>query len=116
MNKAIMVRADLEGYITAWAFDKGLLKKDNAKNQILKTISELGELADAILKGDEEGIIDGIGDVEVCLTILKSQLDYNQLAPLNHAWKEIKDRTGQTVNGTFIKDAPEYDSSEGHGI
>lgn len=99
-----MRRLDLETEVLQWADDRGLLVKDNAKNQVLKTVSEVGELCDAILKGNDNDILDGIGDVEVCLTILKEQLGYEQDVPLALAYKEIKDRTGTTVNGTFIKD------------
>jgi NTP pyrophosphatase (non-canonical NTP hydrolase) len=31
----------------------------------MKTVSELGELADATLKSDRAGIVDGVGDVIV---------------------------------------------------
>lgn len=41
--------------------------------------------------------------MEVCLTILKSQLKLPLNYPLEMAYKEIKDRKGKTVNGTFIK-------------
>lgn len=99
-----MNRSDLETNVVEWANDRSLIKPENAKNQTLKTVSEVGELSDAILKGDENEILDAIGDVEVCLTILKEQLGYEQDVPLALAYKEIKNRTGETVNGTFIKD------------
>ena len=99
-----MKRSELEVDVLRWAKDRNLLVKDNAKNQSLKTVSEVGELCDAILKDKENDILDAIGDVEVCLTILKEQLGYEQNVPLALAYKEIKDRTGETVNGTFIKD------------
>ena len=99
-----MKRSELEVDVLRWAKDRNLLVKDNAKNQALKTVSEVGELCDAILKNKENDILDAIGDVEVCLTILKEQLEYEQDVPLALAYKVIKDRTGETVNGTFIKD------------
>jgi NTP pyrophosphatase (non-canonical NTP hydrolase) len=97
-------RLELEAKIIDWANDRDLIKKENVLKQMLKTVSEIGELADAIAKGDEAAIIDGIGDAEVCLTLLKEQLNYEMNYPLSCAYNEIKDRTGKTVNGTFIKD------------
>jgi NTP pyrophosphatase (non-canonical NTP hydrolase) len=38
-----------------------------AWTQLLKGFSEMGELADATIKHDEDGIIDAVGDVMVCL-------------------------------------------------
>ena len=99
-----MERKEVEVNVLNWAKDKDLLKSGNAKNQVLKTMSELGELTDEILKGNREAIIDELGDVEVCLTILKAQLSITQDDPLKKAYTKIKDRTGKTVDGTFIKD------------
>jgi NTP pyrophosphatase (non-canonical NTP hydrolase) len=100
------MRHDLEQKIIQWGKDKNLI--DPVK-QTLKTVSEVGELADAIAKCDpKEGatidIVDAIGDIEVCLTILKNQLGLHQDEPLMYAYDIIKERTGKTVNGTFIKD------------
>jgi NTP pyrophosphatase (non-canonical NTP hydrolase) len=100
------MRHDLEQKVIQWGKDKNLI--DPVK-QTLKTVSEVGELADAIAKWDSSkittnDIIDAIGDVEVCLTILKNQLGLAQIMPLKWAYDIIKERTGKTVNGTFIKD------------
>lgn len=97
------MRQELEKNIINWANDRGLLSQDNARNQYIKLTEEVGELASALLKDDAVSIIDAIGDIEVVLTILKSQLQLQQLFPLSHAWNEIKDRTGKTENGIFIK-------------
>ena len=100
------MRHDLEQKIIQWGKDKNLI--DPVK-QTLKTVSEVGELADAIAKWNpnediSNEIIDAIGDVEVCLTILKRQLSLPQDMTLKWAYDIIKERTGKTVNGTFIKD------------
>jgi NTP pyrophosphatase (non-canonical NTP hydrolase) len=91
----------LQKNVIKWAIDKGL---NDPVKQTLKTLSEAGELADAICKEDEELIKDAIGDIEVCLTILKNQLGYNQTECLQLAYDVISKRTGRTENGTFIKD------------
>lgn len=89
--------------VIKWADDKSLLHPGNASKQTMKCMEELGETAGAILKNDYEGIKDGIGDTFVTLIILSKQLGLDPKECLQTAWNEIKDRTGKTVNGTFIK-------------
>lgn len=90
--------------IEQWAESKNLLKHENHTKQFLKLVEEVGELSNAILKGDKAETIDAIGDIQVVLIILSKQLglDYNDC--LASAYGVIKNRTGKTVNGTFIKD------------
>ena len=91
--------------ITQWADDKGILVPNNAPQQTMKTMEELGETAGAILKNKEKSeIIDGIGDTLVTVIILAKQLGLNPTECLESAWNEIKDRKGKTVDGTFIKE------------
>lgn len=94
----------LEQFVILWARDRNLLRSDNDRNQLLKTVEELGEVARAVLKQDEAGIKDGIGDVLVTLAIFAATHNLNLTECLQAAWNEIKDRKGSTVNGTFIKD------------
>lgn len=135
--------------IEAWAAERNLLAYENAENQHLKYLEEVGETARAILKKDTNGIIDGFGDIAVTIIVLAKQLgcnlkinfepdnlqlnksffwfmigiedcdvDYASLDYLNDvsmyygysleecltaAWNEIKNRTGKTVDGVFIK-------------
>jgi len=67
-------------------------------------VPEIATLCDAIIKNDEEKQIDGIGDVLVTVIILSEQLGYDPVKCLELAYNEIKNRTGKTINGTFIKD------------
>jgi NTP pyrophosphatase (non-canonical NTP hydrolase) len=92
---------DLRDKVIKWGVDRRL---NDPVKQTLKTLSEAGELADAVCKEDEELIKDAIGDIEVCLTILKAQLGYDQDECLQFAYDVISKRTGRTENGTFIKD------------
>lgn len=98
------MRQDYETRIIEWALERGLLSEDNARNQFIKLTEEVGELADALLKDDYPKIVDAVGDIEVVLTILKEQLNLGQTFPLSEAWEQIKNRTGKTENGIFIKD------------
>lgn len=90
--------------VIKWAEVRNILQKDNAKNQMLKVVEELGETASAIAKNKPDEIKDGIGDVFVTLIILSKQLGLHPNECLQQAWNEIKDRTGKTINGVFIKD------------
>lgn len=60
--------------IENWAAERNLLSADNAENQYLKYLEEVGETARAILKKDEDGIVDGFGDIAVTVIILAKQL------------------------------------------
>lgn len=53
--------------VQGWQRDKGIYEHSTPLAQALKAVSEVGELADAVIKGDRDGIKDGIGDVMVCL-------------------------------------------------
>ncbi len=90
--------------VIQWARCRGLLPKGNPLKQTLKTASEVGELCDAVAKGDTDDIIDAIGDVQVCLIILCEQLGMDYNACLKIAYNEIKNRTGKNVAGVFVKD------------
>ena len=95
---------ELIGNVIGWASDRGILEKENAPKQMLKVLEEVGETAGALLKSNEEGIKDGIGDSFVTLIILSKQLGLDPSECLESAWNEIKDRTGKTQGGVFVKD------------
>ena len=93
--------------ILEWANDRGLTSPDNPERQFLKLAEEVGELADCIGKDDKRGQIDAIGDIQVVLIILAKKLGFNVDECLEFAYEEIKNRTGKTVNGVFVKDGKE---------
>lgn len=90
--------------VEQWAEDRMILMHSKPMPQLMKTMSELGELADATLKNDREEIIDGIGDVLVTL-IIYSALQFVTLeTALQAAYDQIKDRKGWlTPEGVFLK-------------
>ena len=101
-----MSYAQVEMQIIQWAEDRKILPNASAETQLLKTMSELGELADALIKGDRGQIIDGLGDVMVTLIIVAAKLDLDLVACIECAYEEIKDRKGTMMpNGVFIKEA-----------
>jgi len=102
-----MVMNELVKNIEQWAQEKGL-HESNPESQFLKVAEELGEIGAAMsrMKKKPEKIIDlkdAIGDTTVTLIILAMQhgLDFQDC--LQAAYDVIKNRTGEMVNGTFIK-------------
>jgi len=97
--------SDLEMKVLRWAEQKQIIQYGNSKTQLLKTASEFGELCDALIKRDQLGVRDGIGDVLVTLIIVADLEGTNLLECLEHAWEEIKDRKGRlNANGVFEKE------------
>ena len=91
--------------VVGWAEDKNILKPENAAKQMLKVMEEVGETAGALAKNRTEDIKDGIGDSLVTLIILAKQCGFSAEECLQAAYDVIKNRTGKTVNGVFVKDA-----------
>ena len=76
--------------VEAWAAERGIYKHSNARAQLLKAFSEMGELADADLKDDGTAAADAVGDVLVCLINLCVLRDLDIIDCLSGAWDEIK--------------------------
>ena len=95
---------ELSENVLSWAQDKNILSKNNAPKQMIKVMEEVGETAGALLKGNQEELKDGLGDSFVTLIILSKQLGFTPSECLEAAWNEIKDRTGKTVDGVFVKE------------
>jgi len=90
--------------VIRWAEARGIVANSDSKTQLLKAVSEMGELADAIIKRDRPAIIDGIGDVLVCLILVGTLEDTDLTKCLEAAYSEIKDRKGYlNKNGVFVK-------------
>jgi NTP pyrophosphatase (non-canonical NTP hydrolase) len=91
--------------VIRWAEARGIVANSDSKTQLLKAVSEMGELADAIIKRDRPAIVDGIGDVLVCLIVVGALEDINLTQCLESAYNEIKDRKGYlNKSGVFVKD------------
>lgn len=82
------------------AYDFFCKDSDNSTPEEVELIKFLAaKISDTI-----QEIEDGIGDSIITLSIFAKQNFTSALKCLNLAWDEIKDRTGKTVGGTFIKD------------
>ncbi len=90
--------------IRSWADVRGITQNGDVKTQYIKLLEEVGELADAILKNNKLDIIDAIGDAVVVLTNLSTLVGVNIEHCIDSAYGEISNRTGNMVNGTFVKD------------
>lgn len=89
--------------VILWAKERNITNPDNAHKQLLKLVEEVGELTAAVLKDKLEEKQDAIGDIQVVLIILCEQLGIDMDQALSSAYEVIKNRTGKTVNGVFIK-------------
>ena len=103
INVADLPSQTVFALIEKWARDRNLIDGSNPQAQFLKVTSELGELADAILKRDMPKVIDGIGDVIVVLVVIAAQHGLSVTDCINAAYTEIKDRKGVMYNGAFVK-------------
>ena len=122
---------ELEKNVIQWAEEKNLLAKDNSYQQYAKFQEESNEILIAlnnnkkvlekaqkldvtneaelkifrdIRKDFENELKDAFGDTLVTLIILAKQNELKLEDCLEYAYNEIKNRTGKTINGTFIKD------------
>jgi len=100
-----MMFQDLQMKVLAWAADRQIIPNSNPTAQLMKTMSELGELADATLKGRQSEIEDGVGDVLVTLIIYCALAGIDPVWCLQGAYATIKDRKGTlTSDGIFVKE------------
>lgn len=53
--------------VERWATERGIYEHSTDRAQLLKALSELGELADAVIKDRRNDLIDAIGDVATCM-------------------------------------------------
>lgn len=87
-----------------WAEERGILDYSNPRAQLLKAVSEIGELADAEIKNDHWGKMDAVGDVMVCLIIYCKMNQFSVDSCLASAYEEIKNRKGKMIEGgAFVK-------------
>lgn len=94
---------DLISSVAFWGRDK---KLDDPKAQLNKVIEEVGEMAHEICRNryDSGMMADAIGDTLVTVIILADILGYDPIDCLDEAYNTIKERKGETKNGTFVKE------------
>lgn len=100
--------SDLITKINHWA-DERNLKQADPKIQWMRITEEVGEIRDVLLKPTkftepQTALKDAIGDTLVTIIVLAHQLDLDVTECLNIAYREIRDRKGKMINGTFVKE------------
>jgi NTP pyrophosphatase (non-canonical NTP hydrolase) len=95
---------NIKDKVLQWASERNLLHNENALKQYSKLQEESNELLLSILDKDPYEQIDALGDIQIVLIILANQLGFDIDECLKSAYEEIKNRTGQTINGNFVKD------------
>lgn len=90
--------------VEKWSKEKGLDQADSNK-QFLKVTEEVGEVAAALARNDENALREEIGDVAVTLIILAQQKDMDLYECLNQAYTKISNRQGKMIDGVFVKEA-----------
>jgi len=99
-----MSYAAIEMKIIQWSEARKIIPNSTAEVQLLKAMSEMGELADATIKNDKEAIVDSVGDVMVCLINYCALQDIHLVDCMEIAYDQIKNRKGTLLpNGVFQK-------------
>ena len=91
--------------VIRWSESKKIIPNSTSLAQYKKAQEEMEELGAALKSRDRDEIIDGIGDVLVCLINVAALEDLDLTQCLRHAYSEIKDRKGEMgVDGIFVKE------------
>lgn len=91
--------------VIRWSEARKIIPNAMPASQLLKLVSEVGELCDAEGKKDMHEIKDAVGDILVCLVNYCALKDINIETCFAGAYEQIKDRKGTLMpDGTFVKD------------
>lgn len=97
---------ECEMEILRWAEARRIIPRATPHSQLLKLMSEAGELCDAEGKRDPDAIKDAVGDIMVCLINYCALRDIDVVQCMGLAYEQIKNRTGTLMpDGTFVKDS-----------
>lgn len=96
---------EAELHVIRWAEARGIIPHAQPASQLLKLVSEVGELCDAEGRRDRPATEDAVGDVLVCLINYCALRDLDLTQCLVGAYAQIKDRRGRLMpDGTFVKE------------
>ena len=96
---------ELEALVISWATQKGILQNGTQIAQYFKTVEEVEELGEAIEKNDIDETIDALGDILVTIIIQAEMQGLKLTECLESAYNVISKRTGNMIDGQFVKDA-----------
>ena len=96
---------EVENQILEWAAARLITPNARPHTQLLKLVSEVGEMCDAEAKDNDLDREDAVGDVMVCLINYCALRQIDVVACIELAYEQIKDRKGYvTPDGTFAKE------------
>ena len=91
--------------VIRWSEARGIIQYSTSEAQLRKAYEEMDELREAIAFRNKRDIIDGLGDVLVCLINVAAIEDVTLTQCLEAAYQEIKDRKGyMNARGIFVKE------------
>ena len=91
--------------VIRWSEARGIIPNSTSLAQYKKAQEEMHELQTAIVDRNRAGIIDGVGDILVCLINVCALEDVSMTQCLEAAYQEIKDRRGTLgKDGIFRKE------------
>ena len=97
----------LEAKVIEWAYDRGIFAGSTDHTRWEKLMEELGEFTDAAWPDEAERNMEDVkleaGDVLVTLINILHPYNLDLETCLAAAYNKIKNRTGQMVNGTYVK-------------
>lgn len=96
---------EIELEILRWSEARKIIPNATPASQLLKAVSEVGELCDAENHSDLPAIQDAVGDVMVCLINYCALRDIDLVRCMELAYHQIKDRRGTLLpNGVFLRE------------
>jgi NTP pyrophosphatase (non-canonical NTP hydrolase) len=102
-----MTELSFGGRVAQWAEDRNLIEGSTPRLQMTKLFEECEELSHALQDSDLGETIDAIGDIQVVLGVICTQLKISIDDCREAAWEQIKDRKGKMVDGVFVKEVQE---------
>jgi len=91
--------------VIRWSEARGIIPNSTSVAQYRKAQEEMHELHTALINRNRADIIDGLGDVLVCLINVAALENVDLTHCLKSAYDEIKDRKGHmNAGGIFVKE------------
>lgn len=90
--------------VRKWAEERDIFTEGTVEGQFKKLKEEVKEVREAIDSDNDKEFIDAIGDTIISAINLAKIKGYDAEFCVNSAFKEIKDRKGKMIKGTFVKE------------
>lgn len=95
----------IEMDVIRWSEERGIIPNSTSVAQYRKAQEEMHELHTALINRNRADIIDGLGDVLVCLINVAALENVDLTHCLQTAYNEIKQRKGYlNAGGIFVKE------------